>query len=57
MLRKWETQDEEIIKLWNMMNAWTFEGWKWTYAKLGCRFDITYLESETYLDGKEVVRL
>lgn len=56
MLRKWEAGDTETRALWKMMNEWTISGWRHTYDKQGCEFDLTYYESETYLDGKEIVQ-
>tara|TARA_S200000501_G_C20852294_1_gene756180 strand:+ start:359 stop:2107 length:1749 start_codon:yes stop_codon:yes gene_type:complete len=55
MLVKWENKDPEIIKLWNMMNNWVYEGMDITYKKLGIVFDKNYYESDTYLDGKRIV--
>ena len=55
MLIKWEQKDENIRQLWTKMNSWVFEGFEKTYLDLGIEFDKTYLESETYLDGKSVV--
>ncbi len=55
MLVKWEAGDEEVIKVWKMMNSWVYEGFDETYRKLGVDFDKIYYESETYKDGKEQV--
>ncbi len=55
MLRKWEAGDEETLRLWRMMNNWVLEGFEETYRKLGVSFDKTYLESDTYLLGKEII--
>ncbi len=55
MLVKWEQNDPETIKLWEMMNKWVFAGFKETYDKLGLKFDIEYHESETYEFGKKLV--
>ncbi len=56
MLIKWENKDPEVIKLWNMMNSWVYEGMDITYKKLGISFDKNYYESNTYLDGKQIVQ-
>lgn len=56
MLRRWERGDEEVRKLWQMMNGWVYEGFDITYKKLGIEFDKTYYESDTYLLGKELVK-
>ncbi len=55
MLVKWEQGDPEIRKLWQTMNNWTLNGVKETYKRTGVSFDRFYLESETYLLGKEVI--
>ena len=55
MLRKWEAGDKETIELWEMMNTWVFAGFRQTYERLGVEFEQTYLESNTYLLGKDIV--
>jgi arginyl-tRNA synthetase len=55
MLKKWEEGDEEIIKLWKMMNNWVYDGFQKTYNRLGISFDKLYYESETYKLGKDIV--
>ena len=55
MLLKWEAKDEEVIKLWTMMNGWVYKGFEKTYSRLGVDFDKNYYESNTYLLGKEIV--
>ena len=55
-LKKWENEDEEVRKIWKMMNSWVYEGFKQTYNKLGVSFDKNYYESDTYLLGKEIVK-
>ena len=37
------------------MNSWVFAGFAETYKSMGIKFDHTYLESETYLLGKDIV--
>ncbi|MBD3333940.1 MAG: arginine--tRNA ligase, partial [Candidatus Eisenbacteria bacterium] len=54
-LRRWEAGDGETRSLWERMNEWVYEGFQQTYARMGCRFDRWYLESETYKLGKKVV--
>ena len=56
MLRKWEAGDAEVMKLWETMNSWVYEGFNSTYKKLGVDFDKNYYESETYLLGKSIVQ-
>ncbi len=55
MLRAWESEDPEVRALWQKMNSWVFAGFAETYQRMGIRFDHTYLESQTYLLGKDIV--
>jgi arginyl-tRNA synthetase len=55
MLRKWEAGDEEVMSLWKTMNSWVYAGFDETYRRLGVHFDKIYYESETWVQGKEVV--
>lgn len=55
MLVKWEAGDPEVRKLWEMMNDWTLNGVKATYDRTGVSFDKYYLESDTYLKGKDEI--
>ena len=55
MLLKWEQGDTEVVALWKKMNAWVYEGFGATYAKMGVDFDKNYYESETYVLGKDDV--
>ncbi|MDE6295261.1 MAG: arginine--tRNA ligase [Muribaculaceae bacterium] len=55
MLRRWEANDPEVRQLWKMMNGWVYDGFDETYRRLGVGFDKIYYESDTYLEGKELV--
>lgn len=55
MLRKWETGDKEVRSLWETMNQWVYDGFDETYRRLGVDFDKIYYESQTYLEGKDLV--
>ena len=55
MLRRWEAGDEEVRSLWRMMNEWVYAGFDETYKRLGVDFDKIYYESDTYLEGKDLV--
>ena len=55
MLLKWEQGDEEVRKLWAMMNSWVYAGFDETYKMMGVSFDKIYYESNTYLEGKAEV--
>ncbi|MDE5843217.1 MAG: arginine--tRNA ligase [Muribaculaceae bacterium] len=55
MLRRWEAADPEVRNLWKMMNDWVYAGFDETYKRLGVDFDKIYYESDTYLEGKDLV--
>ncbi len=55
MLRKWEAGDPEVRELWKTMNGWVYDGFDETYKRLGVNFDKIYYESDTYLEGKDLV--
>ena len=55
MLVDWEAGKPEVIDIWKMMNSWVYNGFKVTYERIGCDFDKTYFESDTYLLGKDMV--
>ena len=54
-LTKWEDNDTDTRKIWEMMNNWVYEGFDMTYKLLGVSFDKNYYESETYLLGKDII--
>ncbi len=55
MLQDWENNDPDVRALWKTMNSWVFAGFAETYARMGIKFNKTYLESQTYLLGKDLV--
>lgn len=57
MLEQWEngSDDDDLHKLWRMMNDWTVNGIKETYKRTGVDFEKLYFESETYLKGKDEI--
>ena len=55
LLRKWEARDPEVIRLWETMNGWVYEGFDLTYDRLGVSFDKIYYESDTYSVGRNTV--
>jgi arginyl-tRNA synthetase len=57
MLLKWEAGDAEVMQLWRTMNQWVYDGFALTYKNLGVNFDSFYYESNTYLLGKDVVKI
>lgn len=56
MLIDWENGVPEVRALWETMNSWVFAGFAQTYASMGIAFDHTYLESQTYTLGKDIIR-
>jgi len=56
MLKKWETEDKEVLDLWTEMNQWVYDGFDTTYQRMGVDFNKIYYESETYLLGKKLVQ-
>lgn len=52
LLVRWEQGDPEVLALWKRMNEWVYAGFRETYARLGCRFERWYFESETWQSGK-----
>ncbi len=55
MLQDWEAGVPAVMELWKTMNSWVFDGFDVTYQRMGIKFDHTYLESQTYLLGKDLV--
>lgn len=55
MLRKWEQNDPDVRSLWRTMNGWVYAGFDETYKRMGVDFDKIYYESDTYLEGKDLV--
>lgn len=56
MLLKWEQNDPEVRKLWEMMNEWVYAGFNQTYSRLGVNFDQVQYESNTYILGKDLIQ-
>ncbi len=56
MLKAWEDGDENVRTLWKTMNGWVFDGFAETYKRMGIRFEKTYLESQTYMLGKDIIQ-
>ncbi len=55
MLQDWEDDNQKVRHLWKTMNGWVFDGFNQTYKRMGIEFNHTYLESETYLLGKDII--
>lgn len=54
LLRRWEAGDPHVRALWKQMNEWVYAGFEATYRDYGCRFDVTYHESDTYELGRAI---
>jgi arginyl-tRNA synthetase len=57
MLLDWENGKPDVMELWRKMNGWVYQGFDVTYKNIGSDFDKTYYESNTYLLGKEAVKV
>ncbi len=55
MLKAWEDNDPAVRELWKTMNQWVFDGFAETYERMGVHFDKLYLESQTYMLGKDII--
>lgn len=55
MLVAWEEGNPAVRELWTTMNTWVFEGFAETYRRMGVEFEHTYLESQTYTLGKDII--
>ncbi len=57
MLIDWEAGNPEVMELWREMNGWVYDGFDITYKRIGADFDKAYYESNTYLLGKDAVKV
>ncbi len=55
MLVQWEQGADDVMNLWNKMNAWVYRGFDQTYDRMAVSFDKLYYESQTYAEGKRIV--
>jgi len=55
LLLDWENNEPKVRELWKTMNAWVLQGFEKTYERMNIRFDKMYYESNTYLQGKDMV--
>jgi len=56
MLVSWENGNPEVRRLWQTMNEWVIAGFSQTYATMGVKFDRVYLESQTFMLGKDIIQ-
>ncbi|MBT4818401.1 MAG: arginine--tRNA ligase [Lentisphaerae bacterium] len=55
MLVAWEEGDADVRDLWQRMNSWVLAGFEETYQRMGVTFERTYLESNTYTLGRDII--
>ena len=55
MLRKWEADDPETMKLWKQMNDWALQGIQQTYDRTGVSFDKLFFESDVFRKGRDEI--
>lgn len=55
MLVDWENWDKETIALWKKMNKWAIDWMQETYKRYDAVIDKAYLESDHYLNWKEII--
>jgi arginyl-tRNA synthetase len=55
LLVAWEQGDPAVRTLWERLNGWVIRGFDETYATMGVTFARTYLESQTYLLGRDLI--
>lgn len=56
LLRKWESGDRKVRRVWKKLRDWTFAGFTETYKRLDSYHDHQWFESEFYEHGKEMVK-
>lgn len=54
-LQKWEAGDAKTRALWKKMNTWVLKGLNETYRRFSISFDKSYLESDLYTEGKDII--
>ncbi len=55
LLRKYESKEEETIKLFEKFNSWALKGHKKNYEEYNVKHDKEYYESKIYEEGKKIV--
>jgi arginyl-tRNA synthetase len=56
MLKKWEEGDKGTLLLWKVMNTWALKGFEQTYKTFGIKHDVTFLESNIWKKGKDIIK-
>lgn len=56
MLKSWEEGDVKVRALWSKMRGWCVAGFNESFDRFGFKFDTTYVESDIYLHGKDIVK-
>jgi len=52
---RWDSQDPEIVALWEKTRQWSVDGFQKLYDELDIHFDRLYANSEVEFQGKELV--
>ncbi len=55
MLQDWEAGVPEVVELWKTMNSWVIAGFQQTYERMGVKFEKVFLESQTYMLGRDLI--
>lgn len=56
MLVEWESGKKDVIKLWEKLQTWVFQGYKETFKNYKLKnFDKEYFESDIYKEGKFII--
>ena len=55
LVQKYEAKDKPTLAIFKKMNSWAIKGMNQTYKRVGMKIQKTYLESQHYEKGKEIV--
>ena len=55
LIQKYEVKDKATLSLFKKMNTWAIQGFNQTYKRVGMKIHKTYLESQHYDKGKEII--
>lgn len=55
MLQDWEAGVPAVVELWRTMNSWVIDGFNQTYKRMGVAFKKVFLESQTYMLGRDLI--
>ncbi len=55
LIQKYEAKDKATLSLFKKMNSWAIQGFNQTYKRVGVKIQKTYLESQHYEKGREII--